>query len=720
MLHFLSRFSLATRIYTGFLFLGIYVVFICFASVFAVGYVHKEYKKANNIIENTRQLSVLENALFSLNRALYFFALKGTEDEKNAVEEAFVLFEEKSKEVEGSLEAQDVREKYQEIINSFLEKYRSDMTKMFSLHDKSAEAAEKVNVLAEKASNQLNALIEETTLPSASFALNGLREQLDVVLQSIDAVSSENTESQKQLNSDFAALKKAQNAAKQAEMINTKQLKALFLTFNGLEEETNRKLKIDQTLREKMKDVSSVGDENSKSLKELLSVMAQSCDQLLAQAEAGKISLQKIFVFAAALGGVLAVVFSFVSLFGIRYPLTRLIANAQEMARGEQSVLIHFTERDDEVGALAKALAALLLRLKEVPVFSGEMFHNRQNATYGSSMAYIPVNMETEAQENNKEQSVQEDGFAYFGQGVGVDTESQLCQMLFLVQHIGKSAAGMTENIKEHFSICRNHLQTLRELVQTVKDDADTADNKMAESKINDLLSEVNELNVSLSTCFSSTDETKNLLMGQENALNMLAAQLEQMHLFLPKLTEWGRVAGELIGMIYSLTAETKILALNASLEAAKAGEKAKSFASVSLDMRHKTHTTAEIARQLETHLMTIRNDVVHFAEAMNSVDTQIDDLQQNMHSVLPIQADQLSLVQISFDKIEEIKKTITFCAENNEEISSKLKQLSEKTTQISDLNPLLERQMEETEEQLDVFTQSLPVYEDDKDGGAA
>lgn len=718
MLHSLSRFSLATRIYTGFFFLGVYVVFICFASVFAVGYVHNEYKKANNVIESTRQISVLENSLFTLNRALYFFALKGTEDEKNAVEEAFNSFDEKTKEIEGYLEIQDVREKYQTIVNSFLEKYRTDMTAMFSLHDKSAAVAEKVNSLAEKASNQLNALIEETTLPSASFALNGLREQLDAVLQSIDAASSDNAENQKQLNADFAALKKAQNAAKQAEMINTKQLKALFLIFNGLEEETNRKLKIDKTLREKMKDVSSVGDQNSKDLKDLLSDMAQSCDKLLAQAEAGKISLQKMFVFAAALGGVLAVVFSFVSLYGIRYPLTRLIANAQEMARGEKSVLIHFTERDDEVGSLAKALAALLLRLKDAPVFSGEMFQNRQNATYGSSMAYIPINMETALQPDNQE--LQEDGFAYFGQGVGVDTESQLCQMLFLVQHISKSATEMTENVKQHFSVCRDHLQTLRELVQTVKDDAGMIDDKTAECKFDDLLTEINTLSDSFSAYFSSTDETKKLLERQENALNILAAQLEQMHLFLPKLTEWGRVAGELIGMIYSLTAETKILALNASLEAAKAGEKAKTFSSVSLDMRHKTHTTAEIAGQLETHLMTIRNDVVHFAEAMNAVDTQIEDLKQNMHSVLPVQTERLSEIQISFDKIEEIGKAITFCFENNNEISTQFKSLSEKTTQISDLSPLLENQMKETEEQLDVFTQSLPTYEDDKEGGKA
>ena len=316
MLQFLSRFSLATRIYVGFLFLGLYVVSVCFLSVFAVGYVHQEYLKTNNLIENTRQLSSLENGLFDLNRSLYFFALKGTEEEKSAAQETFRSFEEKYKEVGKDLEVPEIHEKYEQVMTVLLEKYKTEMTEMFSLQEKSSESIEKVNSLAEKASQRLNALIEETTLPSASFALNGLREELDAVLRSIEAVSAENPESQKQLNADFAALKKAQNVARQAEMINTKPLKSLFLLFNNLEEEINRKLKIDQALQEKRNAVSD--DQTAKDIKDLLSMMAQSSAQLLTQAEVGKISLQKTFVFAAALGGVLAVCLSFLSLFGIR------------------------------------------------------------------------------------------------------------------------------------------------------------------------------------------------------------------------------------------------------------------------------------------------------------------------------------------------------------------------------------------------------------------
>lgn len=714
MLRFLSRFSLTTRIYTGFFFLGIYVVLVCFASVLAVGYVHKEYARANNVIENTRQIAVLENNLFALNRSLYFFAMKETDEEKSAVEEAFALFDEKAKEVETYLETSEVREKYTTVINTVTDKYRADMTEMFSLHEKSVAASEKVNRLAEKASNQLNALVEETSLPSASFALNGLREQLDAVLQAIDAATAGNAESQKRLNSDFAALKKAQNSARQAEMINTKQLKNLINTFNGLEEEINRKLKIDKMLREKMNAASSFDGENSKDIRDLLNLMAQSCTQLLSQTEAMKILLQRLFVLAAAIGGILAVVLSFLSLFGIRYPLSRLIENAREMARGEPSILIHFTERDDEIGSLAKALAALLVRLRERPALSADLFRNYQNVTAGSGTAYAPTDMKPEYKKFGSKEAQGEDEFAYFGEGVGVDTESQLYQMLYLVQHIGIAASDMTKSIKKNLSDCRGRLQNVKNISENIKELFVLAESEEKEIKLSEITAEITGLMDAFAACFPELDEIQSLFLRQNVSFGHLAVGMKQAQNFIARLTEWGRVAAELTGMIHSLSAETKILSLNASIEAAKLGETAKDFGSVSLDMRHKTAETAGTAERLSSHLVVAHDEVVRFAENINALGARIEEAHQCLQTVIPAQTNHNERIKAIFDAIGQIRDEmggyVKKKASLNEKVSS-LTELADKTAADSDLN----RPLDEIERKINDFNLSLPTYEEDK-----
>ena len=718
MLRFLSKFSLATRIYIGFLFLGAYVVLICFSAVFAVGYVYREYAKANNVIEGTRQLSALETYLFSLNRSLFLFASKGTEEEKINVEENQRIFEEKAQEVRGYLDVPQIQEKYSDFLSSVWDDYKKNKTEIFSLHDKSAEAAEKVNQFAEKASTQLNTLIEDTTLPSASFALNSLREQLDVVLHSIDGVSAESAESQKQLNADFAALKKAQNNAKQAEMINMKQLKKLFEYLNGLDEEINRKLKIDTALREKMQSVSLDGDKSAKDFKNLINLMAQSCSQLLSQAEVWKFSLQKIFVFAAALGGFLAVLLSFLSLFGIRYPLSRLIENAQSMACGDRSVLIHFTERQDEVGALAKALAVLLVKLKNMPVLTNETLLGRKNTTYGSSVAYVPLGNPASVSGDGSEQENGTDEIAYFGQGVGVDTESQLCQMLSLVQHISNSANAMTAEIKERFSVCKDNLLALSEYLQMIRQDVVNVQEKMPDNALNLLLDQIKDVSDSFSVCFSFAEEMQELLKIQIRSADSAAQQMEQMKLFVSGLANWSSAAIELTDIIKSSSAETKILALNASIEAAQAGEKAKSFGAVSLDMRHRTHKTAQAADHLSAHLAGMQKEVSRFADTVKATFSEVDTFYQKAQAFHPVQDKQQRNLQTIFGLVEKVKNDLEKYIVESEFMRRIFTTLPNTISRAEELPPLLETQILQAQQQLDEFASSLPTYEEDKETG--
>ncbi len=721
MLRFLSKFGLATRIYAGFLFLGAYAVAVCFGAMAAVGFVHREYVKADNVIEATRQVSALETYLFSLNRALFLFASDGTDIEKQAAEEAFAAFEEKAAEVENVLELPDVREKYKSVLSAAMEKYKSDMAEMFSLHDKSAKTAEKVNQYAEKASARLNALIEETTLPSASFALNALREQLDAVLQSVDNVSAENAESRKRLTADFAALKKAQNAAKQAEMINTKQLKNVIAAIGGLDEEINRKLKIDTALREKMRAVSAVGDGNSKDFKELVSLMGRACAQTLSQAEAGKISMQKIFVFAAAFGGFLAVALSFLSLFGIRYPLARLISSAQEMARGDRSVLIHFTEREDEVGTLAKALAALLVRLKSVPVLTNEMLGRKNTvSTFGSSVAYVPLGAPSGAAVSAPAaQSSDGDEIAYFGQGVGVDTESQLCQMLALMQHIGNSAAAMTKEVKDRFAACREHLFTLSDRLQNVDSDAAAAAGKMAQEVVDGVREKVDAVSAALADCFAPVDEMREMLKKQSDAADAAADRMQRMAVFAAGLSNWVKAAGDLTDAVRSSAAETKILALNASIEAAKAGEKAKAFGAVSLDMRHRTHKTAEAADQLSVRLSEVRQETVRFVELMQGAVADVDAFRRAMQAAAAAQDRQNGHLQTVSGLSETAKEVVAGFAADSDSVRDFMMNLPDRVKKTEELPPLLETQIAQAEQQLDAFNSCLPTYEDDTDADA-
>ena len=706
MLRFLSKFNLSTRIYAGFLFLGGYAVLICFAAMFAVGQIHREYAKADGMIENARRLSVLETDMVALNRTLFLFASKGTDEERANAEDALTALEEKAQEVENGLDDPQLRDKYKTVLKSVLDKYKAAMTEMFSLRDKSAKTADKVNQFAEKASTRLNSLIEETTLPSVLFALNALREQFDVVLQSVENVSADNPAARKQMAADFAKLKKVQNTAKQAEMVNMKQLKLVFDAMGRLDDEINRKLKIDGTLHDKRQTVTLIGNQNAQDFKDISQMINQACAKVLANAEDAKISLQKTFVFAAAFGGFLAAALSFLSLLGIHFPLMRLIETAQKMARGDCPMLIHFTERRDEVGALARALAALLVKIKEGSVFKDESFTG-YGETYGSEQAYVPLASGADRDNGG-------DDIAYFGQGAGVGAEKQLCQMLGVVQHISNSAAVMTGEIKSRFASCRENLNALGDYLGKIKNAAVEAGENTAVGLLNGVTAQIDALEQPLSLCLSLTDEMRKSLKKQNEASESAGQRLQQIRNFAAGLVKWTQGAGELTDIIRSLAAETKILALNASIESAKAGEKAKSFGTVASDMRMRTDKAAKAAEQLAAYLVSVQKETLKFGETLKSTISDVAASYREAQSFAPVRDNLETQIKTIMDGASKTRAGMAEYGASESVVRRILTDIPTIAGQAADTTPTLENLIADASDQLDKFNSSLPTYEED------
>ena len=336
--------------------------------------------------------------------------------------------------------------------------------------------------------------------------------------------------------------------------------------------------------------------------------------------------------------------------------------------------------------------------------------------TYGASVAYVPLGSAGTLTSNGEEQENNSDEIAYFGQGVGVDTESQLCQMLSLVQHIGNSATLMTQEIKERFSSCKDHLFVLTEQLQQIRTDISEVREKTSDDVLNDLSEQIKAVSDSFSVCFSLADEMQELLKKQINSADTAMEQFNQMQNFISGLINWMQIAGELTDMIRSSSSETKILALNASIEAAKAGEKAKSFGTVSLDMRHRTHKTAEAAEHLSAHLLGVQKEVIRFAETMKTAVSEVSVLRQSVQSFLPIQDNQVGHIQTVFGLTQTVKANIEKYITENEIVRRILMTLPDTVAKTEEQPPILETLIVQAEQQIDTFNSSLPTYEEDKE----
>ncbi len=80
------------------------------------------------------------------------------------------------------------------------------------------------------------------------------------------------------------------------------------------------------------------------------------------------------------------------------------------------------------------------------------------------------------------------------------------------------------------------------------------------------------------------------------------------------------------VGLIRSIAEQTNLLALNATIEAARAGEHGRGFSVVAAEVKALAKQTAEATGEITSQVEAIRNGVAAASEAMNRIDSGIQD----------------------------------------------------------------------------------------------
>ncbi|MDU4211824.1 MAG: methyl-accepting chemotaxis protein [Clostridium sp.] len=140
-------------------------------------------------------------------------------------------------------------------------------------------------------------------------------------------------------------------------------------------------------------------------------------------------------------------------------------------------------------------------------------------------------------------------------------------------------------------------------------------------------------------------DEVKNITKNLVESLSQISAGINEVAVGVQQLAEMNtqllretneankkaKNSDEIVGIIQDISKQTTLLGLNASIEAARAGDSGKGFAVVAQEIRKLSNTSKESINKIDTIIKYISNSISSIDDSLNST----NEISQNQSAAL-------------------------------------------------------------------------------------
>lgn len=155
-------------------------------------------------------------------------------------------------------------------------------------------------------------------------------------------------------------------------------------------------------------------------------------------------------------------------------------------------------------------------------------------------------------------------------------------------------------------------------------------------------------------------------------------------------LTDAARVIGDVVGLINDIAEQTNLLALNATIEAARAGEAGKGFAVVASEVKQLAEQTAKAITNISEQISAIQSATGEAESSIKNITTIITEMNEISASIAAAVEEQEAAtgeiarnVQEAAAGTQDVSESITNVKEASDQTSESAGEISASTTEL-------------------------------------
>ena len=305
--------------------------------------------------------------------------------------------------------------------------------------------------------------------------------------------------------------------------------------------------------------------------------MGQARQQMLLSEQRANAVLAIFLVFGIG-AFVFCVVMTVALADGIATPLKQFTEVAERVALGDLEVTIPEANRKDEVGNLANSFRRMVANI-------GGLANMTKRVAAGDLSARVTPQSERDVMGNALATMVE-------------NLRSQTLAIQEVVNVLAASGAEILASTTQVASSASETASAVNETTATLEEVKQTS--QLATQKIRQVADEAQK---SLLVSQNGKQSVEDAIRG----MNRIREQMETIAESIVSLSEQSQAIGEIIATVNDLAEQSNLLAVNAAIEAAKAGEHGKGFSVVAHEVRSLAVQSKEATSQVRTILSDIQ-----------------------------------------------------------------------------------------------------------------